>query len=681
MKPTKPEVTILAGAGLSRGSGLPLGDELAEKALNLVLISGQVLLNDSELLSVRRAAKRLRLEILLERLVTEAPKYFLFGVYDLLKGARPNFNHLAVITLKPHSLVTTNQDLLLEEAAESLSVKRSVIHLHGRCDNRQSIITTISQYLSGLRPTVEDQFRASLTGKHVVVLGYSGRDRDIMPLLSEGTMRSVTWLHHPGGQMSPELLQLKEQLGGRVRIIVEDANLWLRRQLTKSQNSYLDAVERKLASSHRPRPIIGVAKRKKLSLLETTLALGRVIEHLGQYEIAFNLYGRLLRRVRHPATSLEVETRVRLAIARVQTFRYRFRSACRGFTRIASNFKAPAEQRCEALAGCVFALRNSSSYRAAQKALEELETLLSVSPKSAPFMRCRGEAAAARAGMLRLAGEAFESTELYLKADKFFRRAHDVDGWIDISTWLSDNLLTLGRFREADAYLRRAIDDANAYGRHFSNEWAEFLRGELLGMGGDVASGLEVIEEAYRIFRRMRNPQGQVYSLLYIADFSRDESPAEAGRALRHAEKLLQEHNFAYAFGRFLLETAELARARGRSSEVSKHLTSLALHLGQHRRFNISPHLLLAHAQCVAAELARDINSPAALAQLQAARDTYSKLGAAHCVTRIDVATWLLGCSSLSRRELITICANEGYGHELKWLRRRSSEYYPLHFV
>jgi tetratricopeptide (TPR) repeat protein len=283
--------------------------------------------------------------------------------------------------------------------------------------------------------------------------------------------------------------------------------------------------------------------------------------------------------------------------------------------------------------------------------------------------------------MLRLAGEAPESIELYLKADKFFRRAHDVDGWIDASTWIGDNFLTLGKFREADVYLQRAIDDSNAYGRHFSSEWAEFLRGELLGMSGDLAAGLKIIEDAYRVFQRIHNPQGQVYSLLYISDFAREESLAEAGRALKHANKLLQEHKFAYAFGRFLLEKAELARARGRSSEVREYLMSLARHLGQRSLFNNSPDLLLAHGRCVAAEHAREIKSPHALTLLQEARAAYSKLGARHCMTRVDVSMWLLGCSHFGRLELMTTCRREGYGHELKRLRRRSSDHYHLHFV
>lgn len=681
MKLLPSNTTILIGAGLSLDSGLPDGAALVEQAFDLVANSAPILLNDSELLELRRAIGDLRLEILLERLVTEIPKDFLFRMFDSLRNARPNFNHLAVIALKPRSIVTTNQDLLLESAAEFLGLRCSVIHLHGRCDNKQSIITTISQYLVGLRSSVAAQFRESLDGKDVVVLGYSGRDRDVMPLLGEGTMKSITWLHHPGSKRSPELHRLKERLRGRITIIVKDANQWLKEQLHKALCSELESSESNLYVS----PIGGrkISHRKvaRLTLIEANFAIGKTLEHVGQYNVAFKFYLRLLKHMRKVAASPELNTRVHLAIGRVQAFQYHFDRAYKRFSSIARNDEIPIVQRCQALADCVFVLRNSSNYRDAQHTLDELEEILSTVPPTITFLKFKGEAASNRAGILRINGKAWESIKLYQKADKYFRHAHDVEGWIEASTWLADNFLTLGRFRDAGVYIKRAIEDSDAYGRYFSKAWSLFLRGELLGLRGNVTSGVKIIEQAYKFFREINNPQGQVYSLLYISDLVREKSLAEAEHALKHADKLLQVHKFAHAKGRFLLEKAELARAYGRSVDMRNYLTSLERHLKNKRPFSTPPYLLLAHSKLVAAEHAREINDPNAIALLQKVRDLYSNLEANYYVARIDVARWLISRTHPDRSELLAICKREDYGHEIKRLQNFTTGHYPLHFV
>jgi tetratricopeptide (TPR) repeat protein len=672
---------MLIGAGISLRSGLPDGATLAEKAFDMVAAVGPILLKDTELAELRGAAKRLRLEILLERLATEVPKGFLFSVFGSLKDASPNFNHLAIIALKPRSVVTTNQDPLLEMAAELLGEKYTVIHLHGRCDDKQSIITTISQYLAGLRPSIAEQFRASLHATDIVVLGYSGRDGDVMALLGEGAMKSITWLHHPGGERSPELRRLKERLQKRMKIIVKDANKWLKGQLPKARCSELESMEGNLNVAARHPHKLPTGRFDKLTALEANLALGRILEHVGQYDVAYKFYLRLMRHVRGMAAFPETETRVQLAIGRVQTFQYQFKKAYRRYIGIARDASVPNVLRCQALADCLTVLRNASNYRGAQRILNELEDLLSTTPWTAAFLKFRGESAAARAGMLRLDGVASESIKLYQRADRYFRRAHDVDGWIEASTWVCDNLLTLGRFRDADVYLKRAIDNSGAYGRYFSKAWSLFLRGELLGFGGNVTAGLKIIEQTYKYFRQINNPQGQVYSLLYISDFLREMSLMEAGRALGQADKLLQDHKFTYAKGRFLLEKAELARARGRSSEVRTYLAMLQRHLQSRRRFNAPPYLLMAHGKCVAAEHAREIGSPNATNLLNEARGMYAALGASYYVLRIDVARWLISRTNASRSELMAVCKREGYGHEMQRLKIPSAKHYPLHFV
>ncbi len=672
--------TVLVGAGISFDSGLPDAESLAMRALDLVTESSPILLADAELSRLREHVKNLRLEILLERLATEVPKEFLFSVFECLRDASPNFNHIALMGLEPGSVVTTNQDLLLESAAGLLGLESSVLHLHGRCNDKHSIITTISQYLAGLLPAVAAQFRRVLDGADVVVLGYSGRDRDVMPVLAEGAMKSVTWLHHPGGEKSPELRRLKEQLRGRMQVTVGDAKEWLRERLTGAALREVEAAAGRLPV----RPVGGckTAPRRfsRLTPLDANLAVGRMLEHVGHYNAAFNCYRRLLRCVDR-AGATESYTRVQLAIGRVQTFQYQFGRAYRRYARIARDGETLVVYRCQALADSVAVLRNSSNYKGALRCLGQLEGLLPTAPASGTFQKLRGEAAAHRAGMLRLVGDARGSIEFYRKADKYFRSARDVDGWIEVSTWLADNLLTLGQFRDAATYLKSAINDADAYGSYFSKVWSLFLRGELLGFGGNVAAALKVIARAYDYFEKINNPQGQVYALLYASDFARERSLTEAAHSLKHAGKLLRKHNFVFAHGRFLLQRAELSRARGRPAEVRKYLGLLESNLNDKLRFATPPHLLIAHSKLVAAEQARELNSPAAPALLLTARDLYARLEANYGSTRIDVARWLMAPTEAERARLLSVCRQEGYGHELRRLQNPAPGHYPLHLV
>lgn len=143
-------VTIFVGAGVSLRSGMPHGAALGRHAFDLVINSAKVMLDDADIIRLRRSLSGLRLEILLERLATEIPKSYLFAVFDILRSGVPNLNHLAALRLRPRSIITTNQDLLLEKAAERLNAFSPIIHLHGRCDDKESIVTMISQYLAGL---------------------------------------------------------------------------------------------------------------------------------------------------------------------------------------------------------------------------------------------------------------------------------------------------------------------------------------------------------------------------------------------------------------------------------------------------------------------------------------------------------------------------------------------------
>jgi hypothetical protein len=197
--------TILTGAGVSMlsPSDLPSGDELA-----LHLWSAVVECYGSPALAAIRdeslgrgwpaggKAGGIRLEQLVELLAVDDDdeRTKLVAVYGLLKGALPNIQHEAIARLAPRNLVTLNMDLLHECATHPRSTADfEVLHLHGDVDHYATIKTAIGQYDSQLDAQVASQLEEALTGKRVLVIGYSGRDTDVIPILARANPAYVEW--------------------------------------------------------------------------------------------------------------------------------------------------------------------------------------------------------------------------------------------------------------------------------------------------------------------------------------------------------------------------------------------------------------------------------------------------------------------------------------------------------
>jgi hypothetical protein len=111
----------------------------------------------------------------------------LAGVYSLVLGAEPCLTH-CVLAAAGFPVVTTNQDELVERASVLLGARVDVLHLHGLASRPGSIVTMLGQYVDGLPARSVRGMRQRIAGCHLVVLGYSGRDLDVMPHLY-GAMR------------------------------------------------------------------------------------------------------------------------------------------------------------------------------------------------------------------------------------------------------------------------------------------------------------------------------------------------------------------------------------------------------------------------------------------------------------------------------------------------------------
>lgn len=673
------KIVYLVGAGVSQRapSRLPDGTALAKLAFDLLSKSGAVLLNPGELSRLRRRATRLRLEILLERLSNELSSRFLFQIFQTLRFAVPNLNHLALIESRPYAIVTTNQDLLLEKASERLGHHVDTLHLHGRCDDLRTIVTTISQYLGGLRPSVSRKLAHVLDESHLVVMGYSGRDEDVMEKIASSNCKSVVWIKHPGASESVEVKRLRSQMPDRLAFVTMDAHEWLQNQTSPETFRTLLAIEREFEDKSETSRI--GTEPSLQNPAEINLAFGRVLEHLCHFNDAISLY----RRVRELRLTPDMNRRVQFAIARAEMFLYRFDEAYRIYQRLISNARSSAIERCTALNDVVFILRNRSDYRRARKQLSRLEGLLAVTPESTQKDNLMGSALSARAGFLRLDGSVTGALALYRKAGTHYRRARNIDGRIDCATWTADCLLTMGRYDQSMDMLQRAHDDSDAYGRAFGRPWPMFLKGELMGLQGAVGDGISLMKEARRLFRRVRNPQGEAYTLIYMADLYREISLTDASRTLILAGKILKEHSFVYAYGRLLLEEAELARARGHYSRMHDFLGQTKEHLHNARLFPTRPDLLEAHTHLIKAEYLRGIGKcDLAAHELSPAMAIYKDLKCRWCITRVQISQWLLSRSKTPPIRLVDKCRNLGYYLELERLTGADADsYYPIHLV
>ena len=289
--------TFLCGAGVSQGSGLPDGQALAALAFDHVWAGANVY-PTAALDSVHDALRwapagepSLRLELVLDLMAKEIPADVLAGIYSVPTGARPCLAHY-VLAAAGMPIVTANQDELIEDASIRLGVTPDVLHLHGLASRPQTIVTMLSQYVDGLSSPIAQQLQDRITGRHLVVIGYSGRDLDIMPYLYRAPQ--VTWLHFkPAGGGPPpamEVRALHASLGSRMRIVSHPAPVrWLLNRLPKATgNAALSAAPAGPVAAV-GLSLSGGARRAfaGLPLVQRRLAIARVLLHVDQADIAY----------------------------------------------------------------------------------------------------------------------------------------------------------------------------------------------------------------------------------------------------------------------------------------------------------------------------------------------------------------------------------------------------------
>jgi SIR2-like domain len=245
--------TVLTGAGISisNPSNLPSGDTLARLAWEILVESlrgepAGALVDDVFAKTVDRIAgsqannrehEGLRLEQLLQILEPWYPEPLtptavghdidspLLAIYETIGTDQWNFNHLALTRLGARNY-TVNMDTLIESAG----ARDEVVHLHGEWRKPDTIISTVTRYLAGLSEESRNDLSRAFRGKSVLVMGYSGRDQDVMPLLAEFPPSRLTWVQYPDDPLAPEVIRMHDKLkdgGASVSVLSQSAEDFL----------------------------------------------------------------------------------------------------------------------------------------------------------------------------------------------------------------------------------------------------------------------------------------------------------------------------------------------------------------------------------------------------------------------------------------------------------------------
>jgi tetratricopeptide (TPR) repeat protein len=469
--------TVLTGAGISMPapSVLPSGNTLASVAWRLLNHELGALSSEA----IDQVGRRfwgddsIRLEQLVDVMTTGVDLQVLVSVYDAVAGAEFNYVHARLIELNPRHLITVNMDTMLEDARDSLHRVQPITHLHGVHSDPQSIVTTISQYLEHLPDRLRNELGAALAGQRVLVSGYSGRDRDIMPLLREFAPADITWLVYPladedptktrDDEVEPEVRDLLDHLAAtigvshvhEIRTRTED---FLDGILPPAAGSTADRrtrlSERPAAPSVWPLPPSAIARFTGVPRWRRILAVAAVLRDLGMTETMLGV----LSESRIPRTEPEVRIAARKLRGRGLKRMDRPRRALSAFllpiggVRYSRQLRAMGNEVSSTLTSAGFP---RTARRVDLKIIELGATKGGEFSRAAVFAQGRMAQRYSAAGDLVRAAAAFEA----VLQEASNRRVLGLGAWVDQWTWFADLHKLRGDIDKANAALSEATQE------------------------------------------------------------------------------------------------------------------------------------------------------------------------------------------------------------------------------
>ncbi|WP_158237569.1 SIR2 family protein [Bradyrhizobium forestalis] len=202
-------------------NGLRIGDAVLEKILEkLDALPAKFHITDERIKTIRTFARDTPFEQLFNSYPFDADAREIFA--DTFRRGKPNKFHAALADAvdkkKIAAIVTTNYDTCLEQSLRAFDLVIEQEHitkaptstnavclfkLHGCASLPSSIIYRLKD--EGALPTWKREYLAALVrGRDVALLGYSGRDFDICPILLNSEYKSLTWLF-PGTDLGQQL--------------------------------------------------------------------------------------------------------------------------------------------------------------------------------------------------------------------------------------------------------------------------------------------------------------------------------------------------------------------------------------------------------------------------------------------------------------------------------------------
>jgi tetratricopeptide (TPR) repeat protein len=642
---------VICGAGISTNARLPDGqglarlvlEELWSRSANLGGRWPQQLTAALEWQDDRQPL--LQLEMVLELLGRHIDPRTLVRVFTVLRSAQPTDEHLILASYKG-DVVTTNQDLLIEQAAQLLGRSKDVLHLHGDWRHPAGIMALISQYVIGLKHRVRDELKSLVRGRELLVVGYSGRDRDVMPHLASAT--HVRWRHYarPGAVQQPlseELCALMQAQPDLVTVELTD--------------DPLEPITRR--THHRPPPPTPVTleldttTRRAFDALDRKaidLGLVRVLERAGAIRAA----RRTLRKL--AADPGDHAGAVSQRLGALHTGRAPA-TARRHYDDAVANAASP-----EDLAAAHIALAalhsNRSDYPGAEAALgHALDAAKSMRGRQRD--RAVGRVLARSARMHVMTDQEGLSMREYRRVLAASRRAGDIDTLVEALVFGSDPWRSRGRYHEAMAMLDEARGDAELYARPGLSAWLAFYRGNTLG-------AMYRLDEAQVELHRAQaseDHQLRAWSLLLSGSYHRGDDRERARSVLKQAErwaKRLGESLFAFE-ARLRFERAELLRAARQWRRCERAMDDLAAALVSRPKQRMP--YLEAHLAALRAELARDRDDPETLSLIATAQGLYQAGHWEHGVARMRVSRWLVH-GGPPPTTLVQLCQARQFGLE-----------------
>lgn len=188
--------TVLCGAGISMGppTCAPSGEELAAYGLRALLPSLGLSARTIEVACARIVPARVRLETIMQTWHDHSRTRSLTAAYAAVGGLPPNPTHHLLAARRQLRLLTLNMDTCIEAAAKDRATV-NVTHLHGVWHDADSIVTTIEDSVRGPSAAALASLREASTRRHVLVLGYSGRD-EALGLVIDAGPASITWVQY-----------------------------------------------------------------------------------------------------------------------------------------------------------------------------------------------------------------------------------------------------------------------------------------------------------------------------------------------------------------------------------------------------------------------------------------------------------------------------------------------------